>query len=35
MLNKIIDIYKDKLIKSTQELIAIPSKKAEPKEVLL
>ncbi|MFY9175978.1 MAG: Sapep family Mn(2+)-dependent dipeptidase [Caldicoprobacterales bacterium] len=32
MLNKIIDIYKDKLIKSTQELIAIPSKKAEPKE---
>ena len=31
-LNKIIDIYKDKLIKSTQELIAIPSIKGEPKE---
>lgn len=31
-LNKIIDIYKDKLIKSTQELIAIPSVKGEAKQ---
>ena len=31
-LDKIIDIYKDKLIKSTQELIAIPSVKGEAKQ---
>ncbi len=31
-LNKIVDIYKEQLIKSTQELVSIPSVKGEPQE---
>ena len=31
-LDKIIDVYRDKLIKSTQELVSIPSVKSEPEE---
>lgn len=31
MLNKFIDVYREKLIRATQELIQIPSVKAEPK----
>ena len=31
-LDKIVDFYRDKLIKSTQELVSIPSVKGEPSE---